>query len=107
MSLWTMDDWNYLERRTVFDPQGHTWSVTLMDLLGQEDDPENPSIYAEAAFAAGRFYTIIYAGDGGIRYERGYRTLEEAREQYRHLLARVADGSMNPSQPVFRADLED
>ena len=43
MALWSMDDWQYVERRVVTDPRGRQWSVALMDVLGQAGDPEMPS----------------------------------------------------------------
>jgi hypothetical protein len=35
---WSMDDWQYLERQVVADPQGRQRSVALMDVLGQVGD---------------------------------------------------------------------
>lgn len=105
--MWSMDDWRYLERDEIVDPQGRVWSASLMDLLGQEDDPEKPSMYAEAAFASGRYFTILYSASGSIQYERGHTALERARDDYERLLRQVSDGSLDPTQPVFRADLED
>ena len=30
MPLWSLDDWEYLERQTVTDPQRRQWTVALM-----------------------------------------------------------------------------
>jgi len=40
--LWSMDEWKYLEREVVTDPKGRQWTVALMDVLGQEGDPDIP-----------------------------------------------------------------
>ena len=39
--------------------------------------------------------------------ERGYATLPEATRAFEDLRIAVIDGSLDPSQPVFRQDLED
>jgi len=39
--------------------------------------------------------------------ERGYATLPEATRAFEDLRIAVIDGSVDPSQPVFRQDLED
>jgi hypothetical protein len=102
-----MDDWKYLERRVVTDPQGRRWSVALMDILGQEGDPEMPSRLLESQYQAGRYFTLIYSSTGAIQHERAYQLLADAKEAYDWLLERVFSGTYDPSQPVFRADLED
>ena len=107
MALWSMDDWKYLERQEVSDPRGRRFRVAIMDLLGQAGDPEMPSQLLEAQHAAGRYFTLIYSASGSIQYERGHRSLEEATQAYLRLLAGVVDGSLDPSQPVLRTDLED
>ena len=43
MALWSMDDWQYIDRKVVTDPKGRQWSVALMDVLGQEGDPYRPN----------------------------------------------------------------
>src|ERR1019366_230527 len=43
MPLWSMDEWQYLEREVVTDPKGRQWTVALMDVLGQEGDPDMPN----------------------------------------------------------------
>lgn len=107
MAPWTMDDWAYVERRPVTDPKGRTWTVALMDVLGQRGDPDRPSHLAEMQYASGRYFALIYSSSGSIQWESGHQSLGEATEAYERLLASVIDGSLDPSQPVFRADLED
>ena len=102
-----MDNWRYVERQVVTDPKGKQWSVALMDVLGQEGDPEVPSGLLELQYASGRYFTLIYSATGTLQWERGYGALSEATHAYRRLLASVADGRLDPSQPVFRQDLED
>lgn len=107
MALWSMDDWKYLERQEVSDPRGRRFRVAIMDLLGQEGDPEMPSQLLEAQHASGRYFTLIYSDSGAIQYERGHLSLAEATRAYERLLVAVVDGSLDPSQPVLRTDLED
>ena len=52
MPLWSMDDWQYVERQVVTDPKGRQWSIALMDVLGQAEDPEVPSSLVELQYAA-------------------------------------------------------
>ena len=101
-----MDDWQYLERQVVTDPKGRQWSVGLMDVLGQEGDPDRPNAMLELEYASGRYFTLIYSG-GTLQWERGYPSLPEATRAYERLLAAVIDGRVDPAQPVFRQDLED
>ena len=107
MPLWSMDDWQYVERQVVIDPKGKKWTVALMDVLGQEGDPEMPSGLLELQFSAGRYFTLIYSDSGALQWERGHASLSEAASAYEHLLADVIDGRLDPAQPVFRQDLED
>ena len=107
MSSWSIDDWEYLERQVVTDPQGRSWSIGLMDVLGQKGDPDSPSLSLELQYASGRYFTLVYSAGGAIQRERGYTSLEEATREYALLLVGVFDGSLDPSQPVFREDLED
>jgi len=107
MSLWSMDDWQYLERQVVIDPSGRQWSVGLMDVLGQVGDPDMPSHILELEYASGRYFTLIYSATGTLQWERGYPSLPEAMTAYERLLVAVADGRVNPAQPVYREDLED
>ena len=102
-----MDNWNYVERHVVTDPQGRKWSVGLMDILGQEGDPEMPGRLLEAQYQAGRYFTLVYSDTGAIQHERAYQSLPEAMREHERLLKAVFDGTYDPSQPVFRADLED
>jgi len=105
--MWSMDDWKYVEKQTVTDPKGRRWTVALMDVLGQEGDPDVPNSLLELQYGQGRYFTLIYAGTGGLQWERGYATLSEATTAYERLTLAVTDGRVDPSQPVFRADLDD
>ena len=107
MALWSMDDWRYVERQVVTDPKGRQWSVALMDVLGQDGDPEMPSEWLELQYASGRYFTLIYSASGALQWERGHATLPEAASAYERLLAAVLDGRLDPAQPLFRQDLED
>jgi hypothetical protein len=107
MPLWSMDDWQFVERQIVIDPKGRRWSVALMDVLGQEGDPDMPNRLLELEYASGRYFTLIYSASGAVQWERGYPSLAEATTAYERLLAAVADGRIDPAQPVFREDLED
>ena len=102
-----MDDWQYAEREVVTDPKGRQWTVALMDVLGQEGDPDIPNKLLELQYSAGRYFTLIYASTGALQWERGYSVLSEATSAYEGLVVAVIDGSLDPSQPVFRQDLED
>ena len=107
MPLWSMDDWQYVERQVVTDPKGRQWSIALMDVLGQAEDPEVPSSLVELQYAAGRYFALVYSATGTVQWERGYASLAEATTAYEHLLVDVIEGSLDPAQPVFREDLED
>jgi hypothetical protein len=107
MPLWSMDEWRYIEREVVKDPNGVQWTVALMDVLGQEGDPDMPNKLLELQYASGRYFTLIYSESGALQRERGYASLPEARNAFGNLLVAVIDGSLNPSQPAFRQDLED
>jgi hypothetical protein len=107
MPLWSMDDWQYVEREAVTDPKGRKWTVALMDVLGQQGDPDMPDKLLELQYSSGRYFTLVYADGGAVQRERGYASLEDATNAYRNLLVEVIDGSVDPSQPVFRQDLED
>jgi len=102
-----MDDWQYLESQVVADPKGRRWSVALMDILGQEGDPEMPSKLLELQYSSGRFFTLIYSESGVVVWERGYPTLPEATTAYEQVIVDVMDGVLDPSVPMFREDLED
>ncbi len=102
-----MDDWQYVKRRVITDPKGKQWSVALMDVLGQEGDPEMPNGLLELQFSAGRFFTLIYSAGGGLQWERGHTSLREAERAYELLLADIIAGRLDPAQPIFREDLED
>src|SRR6476659_2121483 len=105
--MWSMDDWKYLQRAIVGDPKGRQWSVALMDVLGQEGDPDMPSLTVELQYASGRYFTLIYSPTGAVQWECGHQSLGEAQTAYERLIAAVADGRLDPAQPTFREDLED
>lgn len=102
-----MEEWEYVEREVVTDPKDRQWTVALMDVLGQKGDPDVPNKLLELQYASGRYFTLIYSGSGALQYERGYATLPDAQSAYTDLLAAVIGGTLDPSQPVFRQDLED
>jgi hypothetical protein len=102
-----MDNWRYVERQVVTDPRGRQWSVALMDVLGQEGDPDMPNEWLELQYASGRYFALIYSASGALQWERGYASLVEATDVYERLLMAVIDGSLDPAQPVFRQNLED
>jgi len=107
MPLWSMDEWQYVEREVVTDPKGKPWTVALMDVLGQPGDPDMPDKLLELQYSSGRYFTLIYSASGALQRERGYALLSEAESAFEDLLMAVIDGSLDPSQPVFRQDLED
>ncbi len=97
MPLWSMDDWQYVERQVVADPKGRLWSVALMDVLGQAGDPEVPNKLLEFQYASGRYFTLIYSSSGALQWERSHASLSEAIE---HLSpAALADGHGWPPRP--------
>jgi hypothetical protein len=105
--MWSMDDWKYVERQVVADPKGRQWSIALMDVLGQEGDPDVPNSLLELQYASGRYFTLIYSPTGALQWERGYSSLADATTAYERLVLAVIDGRVDPTQPVFRQDLED
>jgi hypothetical protein len=105
--MWSMDDWRYLERQVVTDPQGRAWSVALMDLLGQEGDPDMPNEWVELQYSSGRYVALIYSATGSLQREQSFASLSEATKAYERLVAAVSDGRVDPSRPVYREDLED
>ena len=105
--MWSLDDWEYLERQVVPDLKGRRWTIALMDVLGQKGDPDRPDALLEIQYASGRYFTLIYAANGGMQFERGYPSLPEAKTAYERLLESVFDGRLDPLQPVFRENLED
>lgn len=104
--MWSMDDWQYVERQTVADPKGRQWTIAVMDILGQEGDPDRPGDLLQMQYSSGRYFTLIYSASGGIQWERGHATLPEATVAYERLLISVVDGTLDPAQPAFRQDLE-
>ncbi|HEY7449375.1 MAG TPA: hypothetical protein VH702_14560 [Vicinamibacterales bacterium] len=105
--MWSLNDWEYVERQVVTDPKGRQWSIALMDLLGQKGDPDRPSEWLELQYSSGRYFTLVYSSSGAIQREQGYTSLAEATRAYERLLLAVVDGTLDPAQPVFREDLED
>lgn len=102
-----MDRWQYVEREVVTDPKGRQWTVALMDVLGQEGDPDIPNKLLELQYSSGRYFALIYSASGALQWERSYISLPEATRAFEDLRIAVIDGSLDPSQPVFRQDLED
>jgi hypothetical protein len=102
-----MNDWRYLQRQVVTDPKGRQWSVALMDVLGQEGDPDMPNEWLELQYAAGRYVTVVYSVTGALQREKSYASLTEATTAYERLTLAVGDGRVDPTQPVYREDLED
>ena len=102
MPLWSLDDWQYLEKEVVTDPKGREWTVALMDVLGQKGDPDRPNTTLELEYSSGRYFTLIYSADGGMQFEEGYPSLPEAHARYVDLLAKVVSGGLDPGQPVLR-----
>jgi hypothetical protein len=107
MPLWSMDEWQYVAREVVIDPKGRQWTVALMDVLGQAGDPDIPNKLLELQYSSGRYFALIYSASGALQWERGYTSLPEATCAFEDLRIAVIDGSLDPSQPVFRRDLED
>ena len=107
MPLWSMDEWQYVEREVVTDPKGRQWTLALMDVLRQAGDPDRPDKLLELQYSSGRYFTLIYSASGALQRERGYALLSEAENAYRELMVAVIDGRLDPAQPVFRQDLED
>jgi len=105
--MWSLDDWKYLERQAVRDPKGRTWTVALMDVLGQQGDPDRPNDLLALQYSQGRYFTLIYSDGGAMQWERGSPSLPQATTAYERLIAAVGDGRVDPSQPVYREDLED
>ena len=106
MPLWNMDEWQYLEREVVTDPKGRRWTVALMDVLGQEGDPDMPNKLLEIQYSSGCFFTLIY-GIAGAAAGRRLRIASRGDGRiWRHGCGRHR-WQPDPSQPVFRQDLED
>jgi len=105
--MWSMDDWRFVRRAKIKDPNGREWSVALMDVLGQEGDPEMPNSLLELQYSQGRYFTLIYSSTGSLQREQGYPNLQEATTAYDRLVLAVQDGRVDPGQPTYREDLED
>ena len=105
--MWSLDDWEYVRREIVADSKGRKWTVALMDVLGQKGDPEMPSDLLQLQYAAGRYFTLVYADGGALQRERGYASLPEATTAYDRLILAIEDGRVDPAQPVFRENLDD
>ena len=65
--MWSMDDWKYVERQVVTDPQGRQWSIGLMDVLALsghpgENDREHgnciPEVFTPAPPPRGRWHRL-------------------------------------------------
>src|SRR4029079_5863347 len=105
--MWSLNDWEYLRRETVADPKGRTWTIALMDVLGQKGDPEMPGDLLQLQYASGRYFTLIYADGGALQRERGYPSLSQGTAAYEGLLVGVENGRVDPAQATFRENLED
>lgn len=105
--MWSLDDWKYVEREVVTDPNGRQWTVALMDVLGQEGDPDRPNELLALEYSQGRYFTLVYSSSGAMQRERGYPSLPQAASAYQRLVAAVSDGRLDPAQPTYREDLED
>ena len=105
--MWSLDDWKYVEREVVTDPNGRQWTVALMDVLGQEGDPDRPNDMLALEYSQGRYFTLVYSSSGAMQRERGYPSLQRAASAYRRLVAALRDGGLDPAQPTYREDLED
>ena len=79
MPLWSMDEWQYLEREVVTDPKGRRWTVALMDVLGQEGDPDMPNKLLEIQYSSGRFFTLIYSDSGALAAGTRLRSFQRRR----------------------------
>jgi len=74
---------------------------------GQEGDPDIPGSCSN--------FSTLQAGISRsstqplelFSWKRGYTILSEATVAYEGLVVSVIDGTFDPSQPVFRQDLED
>src|SRR5258708_36515709 len=104
MPLWSMDEWQYVEREVITAPKGNQWTVAMMDVLGQEGDPDMPNQWLELQYSSGRYFTLIYSDSGALQWECGYTSLAKATGAEGNLLVAVLDGSPDPYQPVFRTD---
>ena len=105
--MWSMDQWQYVEREVVTDPKNRQWTVALMDVLGQQGDSDIPNRLLELQYASWRYFTLIYSEGGALQWERGYATLPEATRAFDDLRIAVIDGSLDPAQPIFRDNLDD
>jgi hypothetical protein len=105
--MWSLDDWKYLQRQVVTDPKGRTWSVALMDVLGQDGDPDRPDDLLALQYSQGRYFTLVYSPTGAMQWERGYPSLPQAASAYERLVLAVSDGRIDPAQPTYREDLDD
>ena len=99
MPLWSMDEWQYLEREVVTDPKGRPWTVALMDVLGQKGDPEMPNKLLELQYS--RADISRSSTQPAERYNgTGHASLSEAENAYRGLLVALIDGSLDPATGV-------
>jgi len=78
-----------------------------MDILGQDGDPDMPSLTMELQYASGRYFTLVYPPGGSLQWERGYVSLAEATTAYERLVTAIADGRLDPSRPIFKEGLDD
>ena len=63
--------------------------------------------WLELQYSAGRYVALIYSASGSVQREQAFPSLSDATTAYERLVAAVIDGRVDPSQPVFREDLDD
>jgi hypothetical protein len=107
MPLWSMDNWRYLRRELVTDPKGRQWSIALMDVLGQEGDPEMPNDLLQLQYASGRYFTVVYSSSGALQREQGFSSPVDAAAEFDDLVAAISEGRVDPAQPAFVREISD
>jgi hypothetical protein len=78
-----------------------------MDVPGQEGDPDIPTSCSNGSIHQAGISCSSTRRAEGCRGSAANASIEEATTAYGDLLLPVSDGSLDPSQPVFRQDLED
>ena len=107
MALWSMDEWQFLEREVVTDPKGRQWTVALMDVLGQQGDPDMPNSLLELQYSSGRYFTLVYSDGGALA--AGARLCRATRSEPMPIQT-FWSASLTERRSVaatFRQDLED
>jgi len=62
--------------RSRHRPKRQAVTVALMDVLGQEGDPDVPGKLLELQYSSGRYFTLIYSATGALQLERATRYSE-------------------------------